>query len=248
MSKKETAIKDRIYRLKNGTPLSYTLASRHNPRFPLLWYDEKNNLNRSLRYASNQNSPFEDEQDGNAIMEPIVFEDGLLSVPKTNPALQKFLSYHPQNGVVFEEVDNEKEAHEEVVDLTLEVDALIEAKNLTIDQLELLTRVIFGKDPSTVSTAELRRDILVFAKKEPREFMQIINDPELKYQGKIRMFFENNLLVMRNNNKEVWYNTASNKKKMLSVPYGEEPYDAVGHFLQSDEGIESLKMLESLLK
>ena len=34
---------------------------------------------------------------------------------------------------------------------------------------------------------------------------------------------------------------------MLSVPFNEEPYDAVARFLQSDEGIDSLKMLEALL-
>jgi hypothetical protein len=87
----------------------------------------------------------------------------------------------------------------------------------------------------------------VFAKTDPREFLNILNDPELKYQAKIRMFFENKLLILRNGDKEVWYNTPTNKKKMLSVPYGEDPYEMAGHFLQSDEGIDSLKMLEAVL-
>jgi len=39
---------------------------------------KKENENRPLRYARNQKSPFEDEQDGNVILEPIVFEDGML--------------------------------------------------------------------------------------------------------------------------------------------------------------------------
>lgn len=238
---------DKVYKLKIGNPLSYTLASRNNPRFPLMWFDEKNNINRALRYASNQNSPFEDEQDGNAIIEPIVFEDGFLRVPKNNPVLQQFLFYHPLNGSIFEEVDKEKDAVAEVNDLNLEIEALIEAKQLSIEQIETLTRVMFGKDPSTVSTAELKRDILVFAKREPKEFLNILNDPELKFQAKIRLFFENKLLVLRNGEKEVWFNTSTNKKKMMSIPFGEEPYEAVGRFLQSDEGIDSLKMLEASL-
>lgn len=238
---------DKIYKLKAGSPLSYTLASRNHPRFPLMWYDEKNNINRALRYAVNQKSPFEDEQDGNAIIEPIIFEDGLLRVPKTNPVLQQFLHYHPLNGSVFVEVDKEKEAFDEVEDLNLEADALIEARQLSIEQIETLTRVMFDKDPSTVSTAELKRDILVFAKNDPKEFLKILNDPELKFQAKIRLFFENKLLVLRNNDKEVWFNTSTNKKKMLSVPYGEDPYTMVGHFLQSDEGLDSLKMLEATM-
>jgi len=238
---------DKVYKLKIGNPLSYTLASRNHPRFPLMWFDEKNNVNRALRYATNQKSPFEDEQDGNAIIEPIIFEDGFLRVPKQNPVLQQFLHYHPLNGIIFTEVDKEKEAADEVNDLNLEVEALVEARQLTIEQIETLTRVMFGKDPSTVSTAELKRDILVFAKTDPREFLNILNDPELKFQAKIRMFFENKLLILRNNDKEIWFNTATNKKKMMSIPYGEDPYEIAGGFLQSDEGIDSLRMLDAIL-
>tara|TARA_R110000868_G_scaffold325218_1_gene586031 strand:- start:3011 stop:3754 length:744 start_codon:yes stop_codon:yes gene_type:complete len=247
MSKNINTSVDKIYRLKIGNPLSYTLASRNHPRFPLMWYDEKNNVNRALRYSINQKTPFEDEQDGTAIIEPVIFEDGFLRVPRTNPVLQQFLHYHPLNGNVFVEVDKEKDASDEVESLNIEIDALVEAKALSLDQIETLTRVLFGKDPSMTSTAELKRDILVFAKRDPKEFLNILNDPELKFQAKIRLFFENKLLILRNQDKEVWYNTSSNKKKMLSVPFGEEPYDMVAHFLQSDEGIDALKMLESLL-
>ena len=246
MAKSTTAV-DKVYKLKIGNPLSYTLASRNHPRFPLMWFDEKNNVNRALRYASNQKSPFEDEQDGNFIIEPIIFEDGFLRVPKNNPVLQQFLHYHPLNGTIFSEVDKEKDAAAEVQDLDLEIEALVEARQLSIEQIETLTRVMFGKDPSTVSTAELKRDILVFAKREPKEFLSILNDPELKFQAKVRLSFENKLLILRNGDKEVWFNTATNKKKMLSVPFGEDPYDMVAHFLRSDEGIDSLKMLESTL-
>jgi hypothetical protein len=246
MAKVTTPV-DKVYKLKIGNPLSYTLASRNHPRFPLMWFDEKNNVNRALRYSTNQKSPFEDEQDGTSIIEPVIFEDGFLRVPRTNPVLQQFLHYHPLNGVIFGEVDKEKDAAAEVDDLNLEIDAMMEAKQLTIDQIETLTRVIFGKDPSTVSTAELKRDILIFAKREPKDFLNILNDPELKFQAKVRLFFENKLLILRNNDKEVWFNTSTNKKKMLSVPFGEDPFDMVAHFLQSDEGLDSLKMLETLL-
>lgn len=242
---KATIPVNKVYKLKIGSPLSYTLPSRNHHRFPLMWYDEKNNINRALRYSVNQKSPFEDEQDGNAILEPIIFEDGFLSVPKNNPVLQEFLHYHPLNGITFTEVDKEKEASEEVEDLNIEVDALIEARQLSINQVEMLTRVLFGKDPSLISTAELRRDILIFARQEPKEFLNIINDPELNYQAKIREFFENKLLALRNNDKEVWFNTSTNKKKMMSIPFGDDPYEAAGSYLKSDEGLDSLKMLEA---
>ena len=104
--KKTKKYVSKTYKLKSeATPLNYMLSSRNSTRFPLLWFDEDKGINRPLRYARNQKSPFEDEQDGNAILEPIVFEDGFLYVPKENQILQEFLSYHPQKDQVFQEVD-----------------------------------------------------------------------------------------------------------------------------------------------
>lgn len=240
--------KDRTYRLKNGQkPLTFTIPSRNHPRFPLLWFDKENNQNRALRYAINQNSPFEDEQDGNAILDPITFEDGLLHVPMTNPVLQIFLYIHPMNNVLFEEVDNEKIASNELENFNIEVDAMIEARQLTVEQLESVYRVLYGKDPSTVTTAEIRRDVIIAAKRDPKGFVNMIKDPMLSFNSKVRVFFESKLLTMRNNDKEVWFNTPSNKRKMLAVPFGHDPYETVALYLKTDEGIEALKFLESQL-
>jgi hypothetical protein len=170
------------------------------------------------------------------------------SVPKNNPVLQEFLHYHPMNGLHFEEINNEKDAQEDVEVLNLEVDALIEARQLTLEQIENVARVLFNVDPSKISTAELKRDILIFAKREPREFLQVIKDPSLQLQGTIQLFFDKNLLTFRKNKKEVWYNTSSNKTRMLTVPFNAEAMDTVTSFLQSDEGIDSLVMLEKLLE
>lgn len=239
---------DKIYKLKgDAAPLSYTLPSRNNKRYPLLWFDEENNVNRPLRYAINQKSPFEDEQDGNAIVEPIIFENGFLRVPKNNPVLQQFLYFHPLNGRTFIEVDYEKDATKEVESLSAEVDALVQARQLSLEQLEIVSRVLFGKDPSRYTTAELKRDVLIYAKKDPKGFVNMLEDPMLKLQSNVHEFFENKLLTFRNGRKEVWFNTNSNKKKMLTVPYGEDPYFSVSNFLKSDEGIDALKMLENSL-
>lgn len=246
--KKNTVPTDKIYKLKgDSAPLSYTIPSRNTRRFPLLWFDEENNINKPLRYAVNQKSPFEDEQDGNAIVEPIIFENGFLSVPKNNPVLQQFLHYHPLNGRTFIEVDTERDATKEVENLSAEVDALVQARQLSVEQLETVARVLFGKDPSRFTTAELKRDVLVYAKKDPKGFVNILTDPMLRLQSNVHVFFEHKLLTFRNGQKEVWFNTASNKKKMLTVPYGQDPYFTIAEFLKSDEGIDALKMLENNL-
>ena len=239
---------NKVYRLKrDAAPLSFMLPTRHTRRFPLLWFDEEKGVQRALRYARNQKTPFEDEQDGNAILEPIIFEDGFLRVNKENQVLQKFLEYHPQNGIKFEEVDNSKKATKEVDVMMTQVDALVEAKNLSIEELETLTRVVFNRNPDSVSTQEMKRDMLVYARNNPQEFMSIVSDPILTLQAKVHKFFDEGFLKYRNNNKEVWFNTKTNKTKLCTIPYGEDSIFIVSSFFQSDDGIESLKHLENLL-
>ena len=76
---------------------------------------------------------------------------------------------------------------------------------------------------SKVTTAELRRDILIFAKQNPGGFMNLLKDPALKFNATIQNILDKNLIQLRNTKKEVWFNTASNKKKMCNIPYGEDP-------------------------
>lgn len=227
-------------------PLAFMLASKHTKRKPLLYFDEKEGVNKPLRYARNQKSPFEEEQDGNAILEPIIFTDGFLSVSRTNPVLQEFLHYHPENGALFVEVNLEADASDELEIINHEVDALIEARNLDITRLEQVSRVVLGVNVEKMTTSELKRDVLVFARKHPREFLDVLNDPMLTLQAKVNMFFADNLLVQKRN--QIYFNTPTNKKKMLTVPFGESRDHIVASFLQSDEGIEALKILEHLVE
>ena len=246
---KKLEIKDRTYRLTRGkAPLSYTLQTRNTRKSPLMYYDEEKNINRALRYSRNQKSPFEDEQDGNAILEPVVFIDGMLTVPKTNPVLQRFLSLHPANGIKFKEVDAEKDAQVEVDRMNDEAEAFIKAKELPLEMLENTGRVLFGSAASRMTTSELKRDIMVYAKNNPKDFLAVMNDPQFTLNAKIQRFFDAKLLTFRKNNQEVWYNTSSNKTRMLVVPYGENPLYLVASYLSSDDGVESLKMLEGLME
>jgi hypothetical protein len=240
-----TGPRDKSYRLKSKTaPKSFILAARNTKSFSLLYFDEKKNINRPLRYAVNQRSPFEDEQDGEFILAPIIFEDGFLNVSRTNPVLQEFLHYHPGNGNVFEEIDAEKDANKEIEKLDLEADAIIAAKGLKIDQMENLIRILFGRDPSTMDSGVIARDIKVYARNYPKEFLSTMNDPELTHKSSVRSFFDKKFLAFRNNQTAVHFNFTTNKTRMLAIPFGQDPYDATASFLQSDEGIEILKMLE----
>jgi len=242
---KQKPLEDKVYRLKrNNAPLSYIIQTRSSNRSPLLYFDEDKGINRPLRYARNQRTPFEDEQDGNAIVEPVIFEDGFLRVPRTNPVLQQFLEYHPMNGKKFEVVDNKKEAQEELDEMNVQVDALIEAKSMSLEQLEVVARILLNKDISRISTAELKRDILVFARNYPEEFLDMINDSDLTLKSKCQLFMSEGLLTTRNKGKELWFNTKGNKKKLMNVPYGEDLIHVLFSYFKTDEGIDVLEYLE----
>jgi hypothetical protein len=246
MKTKEAPLVDKLYRLRrNVAPLSYILPSRNSHRHPLMYFDGTSN--RALRYSPNQKTPFEDEQDKNVILEPIIFEDGFLKVPKTNPVLQWFLDIHPDKGLKFEVVDNEKDAETELEAMNYEVDALIAAKQLGLSELERIGRVILGRDVTKMSTAELKRDVLVYARNNPKGFLDTLNDPMTNMSATVALMFDKGLLGYRAG-KDVHFNLTNNKKRMLTVPYGEDRDYIVASYLQSDEGLETFKLLEPMLE
>jgi hypothetical protein len=246
--KEKKEIKSRVYRLTRGAaPLSFMLPSKSSKRRPLLHFDEETGQNREIRYATNQQSPFKDEQDGNAIVTPIIFESGLLRVPKQNQALQKFLAYHPLNGKKFEEVDTAKDAAKEVEAMNVEVDALIAVKGMGLEQMESVGRVILAGDINKMSTSELKRDMLVYARNYPAEFLQALDDPSLKLYSTIQKCFDERLIAYRNKNKDVYFNLPSNKKRLLTIPFGEDPMHVIASYFKTDEGVEKLEYLEKQL-
>tara|TARA_B110000495_G_C22897180_1_gene523469 strand:+ start:158 stop:910 length:753 start_codon:yes stop_codon:yes gene_type:complete len=248
MKKTNTAV-SKQYRLKGEVaPLCFMLASNHNKRTSLLYFDEEKGINRPLRYARNQKSPFEDEQDGNAILEPVVFEDGFLLVDRANQVLQEFLSYHPGNGMIFEEIDNKKDAAEELEVEELVLDAQLLARELDLGMLETVSRVLIGSHADKLSTAELKRDILVYSRNYPVEFIDMLNDPALQVYDNVAQFFGAALLIVKNNNRDVYFNLPKNKTKMLTIPFGEDYKDIVSSYFQTDEGIETYKLLTAALK
>jgi len=244
--KKNKVLKTKVYRLnREAAPLSYILPSKDSARQPLLHFDGESN--RPLRYAKNQKSPYRDEQDGNAVLEPIIFEDGFLTVGADNPVLQRFLEIHPGNGMVYKEVDHEKNAQDDLEKINSEVDALILAKEMDISSMENIGRVLLGLKVNGMTSAELKRDILIYAKTYPSDFLDAVNDPMIKTHSMVAKCFDQNIISLRNKGRDVYFNLKSNKTKMLTVPFGEEPMYTVSSYLVSDDGIETYKLLEKNL-
>jgi hypothetical protein len=237
--------KDRVFILKgNSSPIRLMISVKHTSRRPLTYFD--GSLNRALRYATNQLTPFVDEQDGVVTLEPVTFENGTLIVPSWNVNLQKFLMIHPQFNKLFFELDKEQEASKEVEDIYNELDAQVEAKNLDINDLEAIARVVMKGNISSMTSSELRRDMIIWAKKNPSEFMNLINDENLKLRNLAVRAVEMNILHIKQDNRTVVW--GDNKKEQIIVaPYGENVYSALALFFKTDEGLDVLQNITNKL-
>ena len=241
-------IKDRnYYLLSNKTPLTFTLASRHKRSHPLMWFDEESGYSREIRYASNQKSVFADEQTGYSTLEHIVFTNGTLFVPKEKQALQKLLSlYHPQRNRTYAEVDTVREAEDVIDTIELELEALTAAKNIDIDLAEAVVRTNIGSSVSKMTSKEIKRDLLVFAKRDPKLFLEIVNDENISIRNTGIKAVEQGILKLSPDQRT--FTWGSNGRKLITVPFDENPYSALTAWFKTDEGVEVYQTIEKRLK
>lgn len=244
--KQSNQLKDRVFILtKDKAPLSYTLPSRNTRRFSLLHFD--GTANRALRYSRNQKSVFEDEQDDKAILEPIIFEDGVLVVPSNNPVLGKFLDLHPLNGDVFRELNTEKEAAKDIEELNIELDAQIAARNLDLDTMLSIAQLLYGSVIDTMTTPEIKRDILLYARQYPKEFLEMTQDPDLQDSAMASKALDAGMFTLRNNNREIWFNMTGNKRKLMNIQPGDDPVSLLTTYFESEEGASIAEVVKSKL-
>jgi hypothetical protein len=241
-------IKDRRYILKNGMePLTYTIPSKHTRKHALLYFDQESGRQREIRYATNQDSCFVDEQKGEATLGHIIFKDGVLMVPKEKQNLQKLLSlYHPLKDKSFFEFDPVEVAVDELDLLNLQVDALNAARNIDIDMAEAIMRVEIGSKVTKMSSKELKRDLLIFARSNPDLFIDLVNDENVQLRNFAVKAVEANIINLSQDQR--YFTWASNGKKLMSVPFDENPYSAMAAFFKTDEGVEIFKSIEKKLK
>jgi hypothetical protein len=241
-------VKDRNYYLTNDySPLTYTLRSKHTRRFPLMYFDSNKGHQRELRYATNMASPFVDEQTGMATLEHIVFENGTLFVPKEKQSLQKLLSlYHPDRNKRYRELDVVEIAEDELSEIEHEIEALNIAKDLEVDHMEAILRVEMGSSVSEMSSKEIKRDLLIFAKKNPVLFLELVNDENVELRNFAIKAVEANIIKLSGDQRTFAW--GSNGKKLMTVPFDENPYSAMAAWFKTDEGVEVYKSIDKKLK
>ena len=243
LPKNNWEIKDRHYYLIDTSPLTYTIPSRHSIRRPLLWFDPDKKEQREIKYATNMPSIFVDEQKGEATLGHIMFKNGHLHVPKEFQSLQKLLSlYHPFLNLKYKEHDALVEAEDELDNIEIEVEALNIAMSMDIDQAEAIVRVETGSAVSNMSSKEIKRDLLLFAKRNPALFLDLANDENVQLRNFAIKAKEANIINLSQDQRT--FTWVSNGKKLMTVPFDENPYSAFAAFLQTDEGVEVFKSIE----
>ena len=235
-------LKDRIYRLKGSKkPLSRSVRSAN-----IHWFDEEKGYERELKYTSNQRTPFVDEMVGDQRMEHIVFRNGMLIVDKQKVVLQKLLSmYHPDLDVLFYEEKPVAKAANEIEWLEMEIEALNAAKNIDIDLAEAVLRVEVGSKVSEMSSKELRRDLLLYARRNPGLFLELVNDDNVQLRNFGIKATELNIIKLSSDQRH--FTWGSNDRKLMTVPFDEHPYSALASWFKTDEGMEVYTNIEKRL-
>ena len=246
--KDDWIIKVRLYELVTGKePLVFTLATTHSRNKSMLYFDPATNTQRELRYATNQNSVFVDEQKGQCIMGRIVFRNGKLNVKKEEIALQKLLSlYHPCLGKYYEEYKPQELATNEVEWIEYEMQAMNLAKALTVDEAEAIMRVEIGEKVNDLSSTELKRDVLIFSRKQPILFLELAQDENTQLRSFGARAVEGGILKLSQDQRTFTY--GKNGRKVMTVPFDEHPYSALAAWFKTDEGMEVYKAIEKRLK
>ena len=241
--KPEWEIKDRIYFLKNNeSPVSRSIKAAN-----IFWFDEKQGYERELKYCENQRTCFVDEMKGDQRLAHIVFRNGVLQVPKNKQQLQKLLSlYHPHKDVLYEEYKPAEVAADEIDILEMEVEALVVARDIDIDMAEAIMRVEIGSKVSELSSKELKRDLLLYAKRNPVLFLELVNDDNVELRNFGIKATELGIIKLSQDQRTFSWGT--NNRKLMNVPFDEHPYTALAHWFKTDEGMEIYSNIEKQLQ
>ena len=240
--KMQPQYKDKLYELTiNETPIVYIIKTKG-----ILWFDPEKGYEREIKYCANQKTIFADEMKGVQRLEHVAFKDGKLFVPKEKQTLQKFLDKHPLNGKKFIEHNPMQIAEDDLDVLQLELEAMNMAQTIDVDHAEAILRSEIGNEVSKMTSKELKRDLLLFAKNYPQLFLELANDENINIRNMGIRAVENNIITLSNDQRT--FNWTSTNRKLITVPFDENPYSALAAWFKTDEGVEVYQTIEKKLK
>ena len=239
-------VKPRVYRLKGASVnlASKFIQTRSSKKKALHHFDGKKN--RILRFAENFDTPFEDEQDSTAILRNIRFKNGTLYTEENEIGKQQFLELHPDFNRKWYLVDKEKDAQDEMLFLDLEFEAMKIARESGYEIIEAVMRAYIGSSIDEMSSAEVKKDALLFAKRNPRAFLELVNDDDLQLRNVAVKSFEYGYLKLNAEGTQVL--RTDTKAKIIDIGFDENHFTKLSQFFKKDDGLALYKSLVKKLK
>lgn len=197
-------------------------------------FDKEQNRVRQIRYCPNEPSIYVEEQSEHAQREHIVFRDKMLFVPVTKPNLMEFLAVHPDNkangGKLFELVDKTRSAQEELDQEFTQYEAIAMVRDKDIS--ELLPVAMFLGINTNRRSAEIRRDLLMDAKKNPTRFVELFDNPQVKCKSIVLQAIDFQILNKKADGM-YWFDT---NRLIVTAAAGLDPVDVMTRFCLTEKG------------
>lgn len=228
-------MKDRTYVLSDGSkPISFSITHQHTQSAPLSYINKATKKVHALRYATNQTSFFIDQQSkepGSVSTAHIIFKDGTLNTSGNDIALQQFLTITPENRDIFHEFDITVKSKKflEVEDLDFEAKSL--ARKIGDSSNRVIASLVCTSYTDNWDISMVKEEVYGYIKKEPKKFIDLANDPTLKFKGIARTAIARGYLVF---DKYRFLN--ERKEVILEVGRNVNEYDAIAEYFQTNEG------------
>ena len=107
-------------------------------------------------------------------------------------------------------------------------------------------RVEVGSKVSDMSSKELRRDLLLYAKKNPELFLELVNDENVVLRNFGIRATEMGILKLSSDQRT--FIGVLMTEKLMTVPFDEHPYSALAAWFKTDEGMEIYSNIEKAFK
>ena len=93
---------------------------------------------------------------------------------------------------------------------------------------------------------EIKRDTIVFARNNPQQFLRVIQDENIKLKNIAHKAVDQKVIKLSPDGRSFAW--AKNGRKLMAVPFDQEPYPALAAWFKTDDGIEVLESIQKKIK
>jgi hypothetical protein len=208
-------------------------------------HDKGTDTVREIRYCPNEPSIFRDEQSDKSVRRSVVFNEGRLFVPPNKPNLRDYLNAHPGNqangGAMFFLVNKEKNSEAELDREFLMLDAVSMIRDKDLEEL-LPVAISYGFNINR-PVSEIKHDLMVIAKKDPKKFIEAFDNPAVEMKTRVTLAKKYQIIKLDKDGVK-WYDT---NKLIVSVPAGKKPMDVAVRYLLTEAAVPVVEEIDRQL-